>query len=189
MNALEKEVRWNHCEELFERYRRGDANAAREFFIVIARILQGYYRVRIRSEQDAEDLSQAAILKLHYNADSFEAGRPLKPWIFTIAHRCLIDHYRGLDPEVNTAVAFEEQAEHLPADENTLSWPERSELRSDLESALLELESVDRSVVYLYTVVDLSMREVADVLGLTEAAAKLRASRSYAKLRRSLSEP
>ncbi len=187
MSASQKEVRWTHCEELFLRYRRGDAVAAREFFTLIGQVLRGYYRVRLRLEQDAEDLCQVAILKLHYHAGQFDSGRPLKPWIFTIAHRCLIDHHRRQDAAAGSTDSFEEQADSLPENADTLPWPERYELRADLESALWELESLDRAIVYLYTFVDLSMREVAEILGLTEAAAKLRASRSYAKLRRTLS--
>ena len=60
------------------------------------------------------------------------------------------------------------------------------ELHGDLNAALETLKPIDRSIVYLYGVEGLSMAEIAASIGITEAAAKLRAHRAYRELRKIL---
>ena len=72
-------------EHLFERYRRGQAEA---FRTLIERHRDDLYRFLFRLVGDkaaAEDVFQEAFLQVHLSADTFDAERRFRPWLFTIA--------------------------------------------------------------------------------------------------------
>jgi RNA polymerase sigma-70 factor (ECF subfamily) len=172
---------WPKHQQNFLRYLQGDASATRSVFTELARILKGFYFARTRDQQVSEDLVQAALLKIHLARDRFDPELSLKTWVFTIAGRTLIDHWRGARDEIG----FDEgnADNQLLGSDNPLS---RIEAGQDLEKALAALKPNDRSVVYLYVVEGFSMAEIAQMQGSSEGAIKVRAHRAYEKMRKVL---
>jgi RNA polymerase sigma factor (sigma-70 family) len=175
---------WDQLRATFLAYRQGDKAATRAVFAELELAVKGYYRARMGpSTPEVEDLTQICLLKLHFNRDRFDGTQSLKAWVFTIASRCLIDHWRklGARPEAQAdREIFEEIAE------TSLPHHLQLEYGEALEKALTALKPTDRSIVYLYGVEGLSMAEIAEAVGLSEGAVKVRAHRSYVKLRERL---
>ncbi len=181
--------KWGKLSLLFAKYCAGDAHATRELFEEISECLTGFFYVRTRSRSEAEDLAQAALLKIHYARDRFDPGLSLKTWIFTIAGRVLIDHWRTRhDEEVPLSEDEEERGAQGYEDfQDASADPSlKTELSRDLNQALNVLKPDDRMIVYLYAVEGFSMAEIAQTMKLTEAAVKVRAHRSYEKMRKVL---
>lgn len=183
---------WEHLRSLFMTYLKNDQSAAQELFSELLRAVRGYFYARMDSHADAEDLAQATLLKIHFARDRFDPHQSLKAWVFTIASRSLIDHWRGStrEPQIDAAPARgdgdggEQSMDVLEDMPSLLLDPEtKTELHQDLNKALLGLKPIDRSIVYLYGVEGLSMTEIAQVHGITEGAAKLRAFRAYKDIR------
>src|SRR5690606_25585912 len=82
-------------EELLERYRQ---NRDRRAFEEIVKRYQGelfsYLRRYLGDSALAEDAFQATFLQLHLKCNSFERGRRLRPWLYTIATNQAIDAQR-----------------------------------------------------------------------------------------------
>ena len=155
------------------------------------RVLRAYYRVRLNTDAEIDDLLQAALLKIHFARDRYHAELSLKTWVFTIASRTLIDHWRGkssdakvFDPNYTEAGEEHDPIAQMPA--FAIGPDLKLELTEDINKALLQLKPIDRSIVYLYGVEGFSMAEIAKTLSLTEGAVKLRAHRAYAELRKLL---
>lgn len=71
--------------ELLEQYRQGQEWAFRAIVDRYKDPLYAFLR-RFVSQQDiAEDIFQETFLQLYTSRDSFDADRPLRPWLFTIA--------------------------------------------------------------------------------------------------------
>lgn len=170
---------WEKWSEWFLRYQAGDAAAADAFLREVLPILRRYFSIRTGSADDAEDLAQATLLKMHLARHRYEPGRSLKTWVFTIASRVLIDLWRAS----RTAQALadgpdpDEQACELPSHAEALA------LSQALARALASLKPIERIIVYLYGVEQMSIGEVAESLGISESAAKARAHRTYTRLR------
>lgn len=175
---------WPELEGLFAAYLKDDAQAARVLFSEVLRVLQGYFRARMDSAQDAEDLAQAALLKIHFARDRYDPAQRLKTWVFTIASRTLIDHWRGVASDAEDSELSEFVMETVASD--WLDPAKKTELHRDINQALMKLKPMERSIVYLYGVEGLSMAEIGEVLSITESAAKLRAHRAYQELRKNL---
>ncbi len=81
-------------EALFERYRGGDRAALRA---LIERYQADLMRFLIRlvgENAGAEDVFQEAFLQIHLSADTFDATRRFRPWLFTIAANKARDYLR-----------------------------------------------------------------------------------------------
>lgn len=81
-------------EALFVRYREGDRGSLRT---LIERHQTDLLRflVRLVGEQaGAEDVFQEAFLQVHISADTFDATRRFRPWLFTIAANKARDYLR-----------------------------------------------------------------------------------------------
>lgn len=175
---------WDSLRTTFLAYRKGDQAAARLVFGEVEKALRGFYRARLgASSIEADDLTQICLLKLHFARDRFDGGQSLKTWVFTIATRCLIDHWRKQGTRAEGSLDGE-LGEDIP--EQNLPHDLKVEYHEGLEKAMATLKPTDRSIVYLYGVEGLSMQEIADTVGLTEGAVKVRAHRSYVKLREAL---
>lgn len=174
---------WTELEERFTAYLSGDASATHALFFELQKLLHAYYRVRLPSLADAEDLAQVALLKIHFARDRYDRQKSLKTWVFTIASRTMIDHWRGSAGEAEP-LREPETMDETPGGE--LDPALKAELHRDLNQALAGLKPIDRSIVYLYGVEGLSMAEIADALSISEGAAKVRAHRAYREMRKVL---
>jgi RNA polymerase sigma-70 factor, ECF subfamily len=182
------ETDWEERLALFIRYLAGDAATTRTLFISLSTVLEGYFHARMGGSSDAEDLLQATLLKIHFARDRFDVQQSLKTWVFTIASRTLIDHWRGNQSSQNEPLFEETEGDSVGQllFSDLLNPEQKTQLHGDLNKALATLKPIDRSIVYLYGVEGLSMAEIAEVHSLSEGAVKLRAHRAYQNLRKIL---
>src|SRR5262249_30192194 len=103
------------------------------------------------------------------------------PWAFAIARRFLIDSYRRRKREARgrEVQSAETSAPPAPLDEVLHS----KRLTRTIESELGRLPEAQRVSLDLMKREGLSAREVAEVLGTTSTAVKLRVHRAYVTLR------
>jgi RNA polymerase sigma-70 factor (ECF subfamily) len=71
--------------ELLKRYREGDEVAFREIVDRFKNPLYSFLRRFLNRQDLVEDVFQETFLQLFASRDSFDASRPLRPWLFTIA--------------------------------------------------------------------------------------------------------
>ncbi|HVI92450.1 MAG TPA: RNA polymerase sigma factor [Anaeromyxobacter sp.] len=167
-----------------EAYVAGDAEAFQRLFRTLAPAIHAFFARTVGRGAVAEDLLQTTFLKLHRARGSWRRGARLRPWAFTIAARVRTDWLRRngreelQDEAVSNSVASCDPAAAVLARE-----------RSDRVRAALEgLPGPQRVVVHLHRFEDMSFAEIGEVLGISESAAKLRAFRAYAELRRLLAD-
>jgi RNA polymerase sigma-70 factor (ECF subfamily) len=98
--------------------RVANARDAEAFAELYDRYLDRVYRyifVRIRSREDAEDLTEQVFLQAWSALPRFRwQGKPLQAWFYTIAQNALMDHYRRARP--TTSLDDESRPLHLAAD-------------------------------------------------------------------------
>src|SRR6516162_154892 len=81
-------------EELLARFRRGQREAFGMLVRRYERELYGYLRRYLGDASLAEDVFQNTFLQLYLKSAQYEAGRPVRPWLYTIATRQAIDALR-----------------------------------------------------------------------------------------------
>jgi RNA polymerase sigma-70 factor (ECF subfamily) len=172
-------------EELMVAYCAGSDAAFRELFQRFAPVLLRLLRRNVGRPADAQELTQQTFLQLHRARHDFRAGTMLRPWIMTIALNLARDllRRRGRRPEV----MVEESA--LPASVAIQPITPKDNADSDrVRAALQTLPKQQREVIELHWYEELSFNEIAAIIGATSGAARVRAHRGYATLRKVLEE-
>lgn len=142
------------------------------------------YRIAVRVE--AEDLTAATFERIVRHADRFdEAKGALATWVFAIAENVLIDHYRRQGRRDEQALPDGDDGADLPL--VTLDHPSEG-LPPALQQALEGLSSRERQVIGLRFGGGLTGREIAKLLGTTEANAHQLLSRALRRLRLQLGD-
>ena len=134
------------------------------------------------SVMDGEDVVQEALFEAYRKLEQFDQSRPLKPWLFRIAHNRCIDFLRrrGVRDEAEVAAAVPETIE--PVD------PVLG-MGKAVEHLVLTLPPKERASVLLKDVFDYSLEEIAELIGSTTGGVKAALNRARTKLAESSPQP
>ncbi len=128
------------------------------------------------SVMDGEDVVQEALFEAYRKLDKFDDRRPLKPWLFRIAHNRCIDFLRkrGVRVEAETAAM-------VPDAVNPVEPPALG-LGRAVEHLVSSLPPKERACVLLKDVFDYSLEEIAELVDSTVGGVKAALIRGRAKL-------
>lgn len=141
--------------------------------------------LRLRGSTDPEGLTNEVMLGVFRGLPSFEGDvAGFRSWLFTIAHRRLVDERRRRAARPQTNEGADRHREQRGGD---VEQEALAALGGDSVATLLDaLTGAQRDVVLLRVVADLSVEEVARVLGKRPGAVKMLQRRGLATLRRIL---
>ena len=160
------------------RYQAGDFAAARALIDRVSPRLHRFFQLQSASRADADDLLQETWLRIHRVRHTYQPGRPLLPWVYAIAQRVRVDHYRKA---LRTAVR-EQPLEDLF--DTPVAEPTQAE---DLEELLAPLSDGQREVLEMLKVAGMSLEEVAKATSCSVGSVKQKVHRAYEKLRQTIS--
>lgn len=175
-------------EALMMAYAGGERRAFEDLFARVAPRVHAFFMRSFRDRAIADDLLQVTFLKVHRARADYQPARPLRPWLFKIAARVRLDELRRRyrlpegAGEDELARADEERA----AERRDGDPAETADRAAVIRAALERLPESQRVAVYLHHYEGMTFGEVAEVLGSTEGAVKLRAFRAYERLRNEL---
>jgi RNA polymerase sigma-70 factor (ECF subfamily) len=125
---------------------------------------------------DGEDVVQDALFQAYRKLDTFEDDRPLKPWLFRIAHNQCIDFLRRREVRQEADAAAVGPDSVAPAD------PPGPILDRAVEHLVLALPPKERACVLLKDVFDYSLVEIAELADSTVGGVKAALNRGRSKL-------
>ncbi len=137
----------------------------------------------VSDEDDAREVVQEAYLRAFRSIRRFRGDAQFTTWLYRITANCASNQlgrrrrtrHEPLDDEMAITDHHPDRDPVLAADASTL--------RSRVEAAIEELPPRLRAVVVLRDVYDLNHAEIADELGISESAAKVRLHRARRRLR------
>ena len=148
-----------------------------EIEVVIPNLYR-YAFALLRNRADADDLLQEAWLRIHRVRHTYRPGRPLLPWIYAIARRVRVDHYRRA---VRTTVREQ------PLEDFSETPVAETPHADDLEELLAPLSDSQREVLEMLKVAGMSLQEVAQATSCSVGSVKQQVHRAYEKLRQTMS--
>ncbi len=183
--------------DLVRRANAGDFDALEELTTRHEKQVYSLALRMLRHRQDAEDVVQQTFLSMVEHLSGFREESSFTTWLMRIAtHAALkvIRKRRGLDTiSLEAAAEAAGQGEAIPHPEFIADWREapheliaRGETGQLLDEALNRLDEKHRLVFILRDVQDLSVRETAQALALSEANVKVRLLRARLTLREQL---
>ena len=143
--------------------------------------VMGYISARIRNWADAENLCSDVFMKIQEKLDSYDDSKAsVSTWVFTITRNTLIDHYRRKKP---TEELDENLSDDSEVDESLLS----RETLSELAGALMKLPEQMRDIIVLRYYDGKPLTEIAEMMGLSYGAVKLRHQNALMLIREKMS--
>lgn len=148
------------------------------------------YRIaftRLRSTADAEDVSQDVFVR-YFKADlTFDSEEHRKAWLIRCAVNCANTAATTADRRHrDDSEDWEQLAERLPGDSSVEDAAERSEQRSSVLKAVMELKPKYRTVIYLFYFEELSTTQIAEITKTHESTVRSQLSRARDILRKNL---
>lgn len=169
-------------DDLVERAIEGDADSFAE---LVRRHRDGWFTLALRLLGDREvaaDVTQEAAIRAWKSMGSFRRDSKFATWTHRIVVNTAWTLRRRAKRQATTPIEFVEDPTHDPLEFHA----ERLGIREEVALALWSLSAANRAVVVLKDVYGWSHAEVAEGLGITVTAAKVRLHRGRTSLRREL---
>jgi RNA polymerase sigma-70 factor, ECF subfamily len=161
--------------QLMERVQRGDVDACRLLLDDVGPAVTRFLRTRVAGDE-VEDVYQEIFMALFQARHTYEAGRPLEPWLFAIARNIAADHLRRRW----SRASWEELTADLPeraAGDSPAPSP-------DIEGLLTRLPPAQREAFAMLKLQGMTLQAAAGRAGISVGALKVRAHRAYKALRK-----
>lgn len=170
-------------EELVQRWQQGDRQA---FDALYERFKDDAFRTACLitgNRADGEDLAQEAFVQCALHIGSLKDGSKFRPWLMRLLSRSAWKYCKKRRREQPVCEFFE-----TGEGESALTAVLRTEEQRRLYEALYVLDEKRRTVIVLYYFDELSVREIAQAVGVTEGTVKSRLFSARRHLRQALTE-
>jgi len=146
------------------------------------------YLTRMVGETEAEDLTQEVFLKIDRALPTYRGESKLSTWIYRIASNAAVDRMRSPSftrivplelPDCHASDEPEIKDDSTPSVEQELFRKQRFDCYKDSIKCLPEKY---QKVILLSELEDLAAGEIADILGISVEAVKMRLHRGKAQL-------
>jgi RNA polymerase sigma-70 factor (ECF subfamily) len=176
---VDREIEWAG---LMRAANRGDAAAYQRLLKAMAPVLRSMARRGLartgQGDADSEDLVQETLLAIHLKRHTWDADRPIGPWVRAIARNKLVDFLRRRGGRIH--VPIEDFEDILPTTDAGPAVETR-----DVEPYLNTLPDRQRDVLHCILREDISIRETAVRLKISEGAVRVALHRGLAAVARS----
>lgn len=132
-----------------------------------------------RNSDMSDDITQEVFLKVYRKLGSFRGESSIKTWLLAITRHTAFDMQRSsfwkriTSSDIFTAAAVQPSAEHEAIERFSIN---------DIWQKVMELPVKYREVLILYAHYQLSMREMAEILKLSEGTVKSRLFHARARV-------
>ena len=155
--------------ELIARWRAGDERAATSLVERHAPAL-ARFAVSLGQRTDVEEVVQDTFVRAFGSIDSFRADSSLRTWLFTIERRLILDRRRAERRRRDDLTVDEADA---ATEFDALDEIVAEEAEARVRRAVDRLSKLQREVFLLRVNEGLSYKEIAEVVGSTEGAARV----------------
>ena len=168
---------------LIIRAKQGDKSAFSEIYNLFYLRLFRYCQFNVGKRETAQDLCQDTFLKAWQHLPSFstQKGGSFQAFLFKIARNLIIDWSRK-----KKTVPLGDQ--EIESEQSMADSLESQETTKKVKSAILKLKEKERQIIILRYFEELTVREVAKIVGLREGALRVRTHRILKKLKEILTE-
>ncbi len=151
------------------------------FAVLYRRYVDQIYRYiysRVGRKADAEDLTARVFTEALEGLDGYREQGEFSAWLFTIAHRRVVDHYRQKRP----TQPLNEALDRIGDAPNPLAQVVRSERLEHLAKLVKALDEEKQELLRLRFAGELTYREIGEIVGRSEAAVKMAVHRLLRRL-------
>ena len=187
-------------DNLLERLKAGDDRALADVAETYgSKIYQLAFRY-LRNKEDAEEVTQDVLFKVHRKVGAFRGDAALSSWIYRITFNAAMSRlrtakYQRLQDEQRQASSGESDQPVAPARPELADWSDmadehvfRTQLRRRVLRAILALPAIYRAPVIMRDIQGMSTEEASAMLRVKDQTLKSRLHRGRLILRKQLAD-
>ncbi|MEK7748017.1 MAG: sigma-70 family RNA polymerase sigma factor [Nitrospirota bacterium] len=178
--------------EWMRRFQSGDEAAFERLFEKYHRPIISFCFRFLGDKEQSEEIAQETFLQVYRFAEGYRPLAKFSTWLYTIAKNLCLNRLRKKDPTLNCDLNNEDSqgnyleetiADLAPTPDHEYSQKQLSEI---VQKAVGNLSASLRAPLILYRYQELSHQEIAEILGCTVTAVKLRLHRAIRVLEKEL---
>lgn len=175
-----------HAEQVVVRCQLGDRAAMEELVQAWEARLLYYVRRLVPAEQEPLQVMQNVWVRVFSGLGALRDPRRLAPWLYSLTRNALMDHLRDGYARRALLASTETAAVEPSQEDDAMSEFIAAE---EVHVGLSRVSVVDREVLTLFFLNDLSIDQIAAVLGVPPGTVKSRLFHARAAMREALREP
>lgn len=157
----------------------GDSEKFGELYDAYIRKIYDFIYYKTHHKETAEDLTSTVFLKAFEKIKSFDCAKgTFSSWLYQIARNSVIDHYRTKRATIDIADVWD-LAGQIDIERDL----DVSQKLEKIEKYIRALRPEQREIIMLRVWQEMSYKEIAEILGKSEAGCKMAFSRAIGELR------
>ncbi len=162
-------------EELMIAMSKGDKRAFDEIYGRYASPLLGYFtRMLWRDHEKAEDFVHDIFAKIIRKPQLFDPSRKFKTWLYSVANNMCKNEYKKQEVRKNTSNGLDNHYGLSDAAANVVGEVQDVQFREKFEASLEALDAKHSEVFSLRHMEGLAIKEIAEILAISEGTVKSR---------------
>ena len=171
-------------EQLMARAKAGNDTAFEELYHRFARRLKGFFFLQLGGDEElAADATHDVFLRAYEARNRYQEGKNVSTWLFTIAYNICRNHYRSNAYETQLSATLD--AEPI-SDEQIEVQLDAAALDDALAQVLSELPPPLHQLFSLHYQEELTIPQVAEIVGIPEGTVKSRLHKTMNIIRKKL---
>lgn len=189
MRLIKPSYRTMSDEDLMSAVRNGDKRAFDELYNRYSKPLLGYFmRMLWRDREKAEDFVHDIFAKIIRKPELFDVSRSFKTWVYSVANNMCKNEYKRQEVRKNTSNGLDSSYSVSDENSNVLHEVQDLQFRSAFESSMDQLDEKHSEVFRLRHIDGLSIKEIAEMLEISDGTVKSRIFYASKYLAESLSD-
>ena len=179
-----KPLRQLSDEELMAQAAAGSDRAFEELYRRYARRLKGFFFLQLGGDEElAADATHDVFLRAYEALSRYQEGRSVSTWLFTIAYNLCRNHYRSNAYEAQLLATLDAE----PISEQQIEVQlDQATLDEALAQVLAELPAPLHQLFSLHYQEELTIPQVAEIVGIPEGTVKSRLHKTMNIIRKKL---
>jgi RNA polymerase sigma-70 factor (ECF subfamily) len=171
-------------EQLMARAKAGNDAAFEELYHRFARRLKGFFFLQLGSDEElAADATHDVFLRVYEARNRYQEGKSVSTWLFTIAYNICRNHYRSNAYEMQLSATLD--AEPISEEQIEIQL-DAAALDEALAQVLSELPPPLHQLFSLHYQEELTIPQVAEIVGIPEGTVKSRLHKTMNIIRKKL---
>ena len=181
-----KPLRQQTDEQLMARAKAGSDTAFEELYRRYARRVKGFFFMQLGGDEElAADATHDVFLRAYEARSRYQEGRKVDTWLFTIAYNICKNHYRSNAYEAQLLASLD--AEPVSSQQIEVEL-DAAALDQALEQVLTELPAPLHQIFSLHYQEELTIPQVAEIVGVPEGTVKSRLHKTMNIIRKKLKQ-
>ena len=171
-------------EQLMARAKAGNDAAFEELYHRYARRLKGFFFLQLGGDEElAADATHDVFLRAYEARNRYQEGKSVSTWLFTIAYNICRNHYRSNAYETQLSSTLDTEP---ISDEQIEVQLDAAALDDALAQVLSELPPPLHQLFSLHYQEELTIPQVAEIVGIPEGTVKSRLHKTMNIIRKKL---